>query len=356
MSKTQRLYDFKPGTRIRSAEVDDELNRQVEAHNALDDELIAHAGQQVDIESEDTTRNKHVSNADMKSLQDQINQKGEDLTALDTRLISAEGNISVSREDITQLKANKANKTEVYERELIDGFLKKKMDIDGDHKGTWFGLKPSDVTSESINGARLDLLEPLVEQLDKSLSNFDLIKRELASFKLYQAASDRVPNGILFGTEFDDTFGMTIDFTKSYSSAALTAGATQISVMNAAGFASGQQVTVYDDVNSEHVDIIAVNGNVLTVSALLNEYKSGAGVARTMAVVDTVAKTLSFETWNGTELTYSDIRFKLDLPYQSIAMFITHGDGMTFTGLIDDTVLEEKILEGVVNVTVSEGV
>lgn len=354
MAKTQRLYDFKPGERIYSSQVDDEFNRLDEAHNALDDELLDHKSKTVDHTSSDTEKNKHVSNSDLKTIHDMFQIKDNEIIELDNRIQETESDIATNLEDITQLKANKADRVDHYEKSQIDEFLEKKMDIGGDHQGTWHGLTPSDVTSETINGARLDILEPKVENLDHSLSNFDLIKRELASIKLYQAASDRVPNGILFGTEFDDTFGMSIDFTKSTSTSNLTAGATRIEVVDATGFSSGLEVTVYDDMTSEYVEIIAVNGNVLTVTALANDYKIGAGVARTMADVDIVAKALSFATWGEVGLTYSDIRFKLDLPYKTIAAFITHDPGVAFTGLIEGTSLEEKVLEGIVNVTVSE--
>lgn len=42
MAKTQRLFDFKPGERIYSSQVDDEFNNLVDAHNNQDDEINTH--------------------------------------------------------------------------------------------------------------------------------------------------------------------------------------------------------------------------------------------------------------------------------------------------------------------------
>lgn len=257
--------------------------------------------------------------------------------------------------DFRKLSEDKADRTEVYTTSRVDALLDEKVSKNGNFTGTWNGMTISEAGSESINGARLDFVEPIVIALENSLSNFDLIKRELATLKLYQSALERVPNGILFGTEFDTkTFGMVVDFAKSRSTSAIEAGSTSITVANASEFRSGTEVTIYDDVNNEYTEIISVNGNVLTVKPIQKPYKANAGVARTMGVLDTQAKTLSFGQYQDVQLLYTDVRFRLDMPYESIALFISHGDGMILSGEVDGIPLQEKILEGIVNVTISE--
>lgn len=68
------------------------------------------------------------------------------------------------------------------------------------------------------------------------------------------------------------------------SQSALSVGATSITV-DVTPFQVGTFVTVYDDVNSEDVKITAVDGKILTVSALKKAYKKGAKVAHSNAYI-----------------------------------------------------------------------
>lgn len=258
------------------------------------------------------------------------------------------------KQDILTLQINKVGRDEVYDRATMDAKLLAKVNQSGNFTGTWHGMKPSDAASETINGGRLDVLEPQVFYLLSVVQTLDMIKRELANLKLYQDANDRVPNGILFGTKFDDTFGMEIDFTKTATTAEVLVGATYIDVVTPFGFITGQEVTLYDDVSSETVMITSFNGNRISITPTVHAYKTGAGFARTMADLDAVGLKLDFADWQGTKLLYNDIRFALELPYSSLAMFITHGDGMTFGGEINGVEYTDKTLEGVVNVAISE--
>lgn len=54
MAQTQRQYDFQPGTKAISQQVDDELNGLVDAHNALDADVQSH---------KTNTSNPHVTTA-----------------------------------------------------------------------------------------------------------------------------------------------------------------------------------------------------------------------------------------------------------------------------------------------------
>lgn len=137
----------------------------------------------------------------------------------------------------------------------------------------------------------------LIQQAKRDIPG---LQREIANFNMQLEASKRVTNGATFGSNFADSFGMTIDTTKTKTTASLAAGAKSITVESSAGLVAGMEVTVYDDTNIERVSISAVNGNVLTVPALAKAYKTGATVARTSAIVDAANKALKFGGWETT--------------------------------------------------------
>lgn len=95
MAQIQRKYNFANGTRSDAEQVDEEFDNLINAHNQTDTELVNHASKQVNPADGDLTRDKHVSNNDLKNLQDQIT--GND-------------------NDISSLQLNKADKTSVYTR------------------------------------------------------------------------------------------------------------------------------------------------------------------------------------------------------------------------------------------------
>lgn len=85
MGKKSRKYDFQPGQKVYSAQVDEELNQLIDAHNEQDDTLID----------------------------------------INTRLTETEANSSTNTTNIGLLQTGKTDKT-------------------GDHSGTWQGLTPTD--------------------------------------------------------------------------------------------------------------------------------------------------------------------------------------------------------------------
>ena len=123
------------------------------------------------------------------------------------------------------------------------------------------------------------------------------IERELANLNLQLEASKRVPSGVTFGSNFADSFGMTIDTTKTVTTAAISAGATSIPVESITGLTTGMEVTIYDDINIERVKITSISGNTLSVPALTKAYKLKANVARTSAVIDAANKCATFGGW-----------------------------------------------------------
>ena len=129
------------------------------------------------------------------------------------------------------------------------------------------------------------------------------IKRELANLNLQLEASRRVPNGVTFGTNFDTSFEMDIDYTRTFSVEELSITETNITVDDVAGLAIGQEVTIYDDVNLERRKILNITGYVIEVEALTKPYKAGVNVARSMAIADVVNNSLKFGVW-GTYSTF----------------------------------------------------
>jgi hypothetical protein len=124
------------------------------------------------------------------------------------------------------------------------------------------------------------------------------LKKEIANLNLQLEASQRVVNGKTFATDFLNTFGMTIDYTKTTVQGTTSSGATTVTVDDATGFQVGQEVTIYDDVNIERVTISDIQGNDITFSTqLVNSYKDEANIARTMAVEDTINQCLKFGGW-----------------------------------------------------------
>lgn len=72
MGLLSRLKVFLPGKKALSAEINAEFDNIINGHNETVNDLTEHMETGVDITSSDTTKNKHVSNNDLKRLQDQI--------------------------------------------------------------------------------------------------------------------------------------------------------------------------------------------------------------------------------------------------------------------------------------------
>lgn len=98
----------------------------------------------------------------------------------------------------------------------------------------------------------------------------------------------------------------TLENAITYATAALSVGATSITVGDASGFVVGEEITIFDDVNVENVTITAINGAALTVGALTKAYKAKATVARTTAVTDALNARMKFPTWGTSNITITE--------------------------------------------------
>ncbi|MEC0370057.1 tail fiber protein [Paenibacillus chibensis] len=156
------------------------------------------------------------------------------------------------------------------------------------------------VTAESNSKSYADTQIAFTKVQIQQESKQDIrgLERELANLNLQLEASKRVPSGVTFGSNFADSFGMTIDTTKTVTTAALSVGAISIPVESVTGLAAGMEVTIFDDVNIERMTITSISGSTLTIPALARAYKAKASVARTSAVIDTVNKCAKFGGWS----------------------------------------------------------
>ncbi|ERI06454.1 sialidase family protein [Aneurinibacillus aneurinilyticus] len=128
------------------------------------------------------------------------------------------------------------------------------------------------------------------------------LQREVANLKAVSELKDRVDGASGFFYDlFDDRNGGSIakmDNTRTNTTAELSIGSTTLPVLSVAGFAVGQEITVFDDTNLERPRIAAINGSTLIItSTLTKSYKKGAMVCRSSVVVDTINHTLKFSGW-----------------------------------------------------------
>lgn len=163
-----------------------------------------------------------------------------------------------------------------------------------------------------------------VEDVRKSENN---IKREVANLNLQLEASKRVKNGVTFGTNFADSFGMEVDMARTSSDEALSIGQTVITVQDASEFTPGAEVTIFDDVNLERVNIASIDGNVITLeSALAKGFKEGVNIARSMGK-PLSTNSMAFGVWG----SYKDRIINLSITPGSI-------DAVNFEKINDDIV------------------
>lgn len=124
------------------------------------------------------------------------------------------------------------------------------------------------------------------------------LQKEVSNLSLQVEAAQRVKNGVTFGTNFETSFGLDIDFTRSITTTVLEIGQTNLHVELIDGFAVGQEITIYDDVNLERRKIVEILGNNIIINLpLTKSYKVESNVARSMAVIDKFTKSLKFGVW-----------------------------------------------------------
>jgi hypothetical protein len=250
MAQVQRLYNFANGTKSDAEQVDAEFDNLIQGVNTLDGELYTHK-----------SSGDHDSRYYTKS-------------QTDTQINNAVANVQASKfvETGTSFPSNPTKGQTFYHETEEQLYI---------YDGAEWVAQITDTSS---------------------------LQKEIANLNLQLEASQRVTNGKTFGTDFLNTFNMTIDYSKTTIQGATSAGVNTVTVTNATPFKVGQEVTIYDDVKLERVVISNISGNNITfTTSLVNSYKDKANVARTMAILDTVNNCLKFGGWStGTTKTVTD--------------------------------------------------
>lgn len=174
------------------------------------------------------------------------------------------------------------------------------------------------------------------------VEQLNMLKREVANLKLHQDTADRIPAGTVFGSDFVEEFGMTIDFAKTRIGTSVPAGASSVTVADASQFAVGQEVTIHDDTNIERVTITGIVNKTISISPTDRTYKTGASLARS-----TIGKDGSFGKWdeNNTGLLESDIRITFHQATKEVAAYVQHDPDIVITGILGEQTMQTKYRE-----------
>ncbi|TEB13353.1 hypothetical protein [Pelotomaculum propionicicum] len=173
--------------------------------------------------------------------------------------------------------------------------------------------------------------------------------RELANIEAVLDIDNRAISGnskfydLLDGTNTYSTGK--IDMTRTFALNPINANQTSTVVDDITGFAAGQEVTVFDDVNSEEIIVTAVNAGTkaLTHTATTQSYKAHANICRSS--VEILGKRMRFDGWrtggvgtglleyiSGLEITH-DIRSAAISPDKKFIVFGVRTDYNDSTAL-----------------------
>lgn len=81
---------------------------------------------------------------------------------------------------------------------------------------------------------------------------------------------------------------------------AVSTGATSLS-LDVVPFSVGENITLADEEQIDRLEVVAINGKTITVSATTKPFKKGAFVSRSNATIDTSTQKMIFGNWS----TYS---------------------------------------------------
>lgn len=151
------------------------------------------------------------------------------------------------------------------------------------------------------------------------------LNQSAANAALLLEANNSVVEGSTFGTNGDYTFTMIPDFAATTTTVAIPVGTTVLTakVADANGFLLGQEITLCDDVNYEHVkvtrrEVIGATAH-LEISPTQFAYKTGSRVARSTVTFSTTAPFIRPMTFGATSLKKHVLRFKLPTTEEVIA-------------------------------------
>ncbi|PID16884.1 hypothetical protein CSV63_03055 [Sporosarcina sp. P34] len=138
-------------------------------------------------------------------------------------------------------------------------------------------------------------------------SGIDRLKSENDRLKIEIEMLGRVKDNN--GTFFDALDGesakaLTRLTASAVSQFALNAGETTIK-LDKVPFKVGEVLTIYDDERQEDVTIVSVSETGITVAALVNSYKKGAGVARSNSILSNTK--LSIGNWGSYSINVAEV-------------------------------------------------
>lgn len=143
-------------------------------------------------------------------------------------------------------------------------------------------------------------LSHILSRLTKNDDEHVLIFRALQRLMVGGELNEKVEGGYKFFDQLDEATPKNmqmLDETHQITTA-VTKGATTLPI---SGFAIGQEVSIFDDVNAEDTVIAAVDSNKITIKALRNSYKRGAVVTRSTLLLDRQKQVFSAQNYT----TYS---------------------------------------------------
>lgn len=162
------------------------------------------------------------------------------------------------------------------------------------------------------------------------------LNQSAANAALVLEANNVVVEGSTFGTNGDYTFTMIPDFAATLSTATLPVGTTVLTgkVSDANAFTLGQEITICDDVNFEHVkitrrEVIGATAH-LEITPTQYAYKTGSRVARSTVSFATTEPFIRPWTFGATSLKKHVLRFKLPSTEEVIA-WVTAEETITST-------------------------
>lgn len=135
------------------------------------------------------------------------------------------------------------------------------------------------------------------------------VERENQRIRVQLDLKERANSELVFYDTLDGEPArkMELDSALTVAKDVLAIGTTTLNVVDASGFTTLSEVTIYDGTSSEDVMITAIAGNILTVQALTKGYVKGAFVARSNSVLDPIAQELALGRWGTYTVTLSEI-------------------------------------------------
>lgn len=135
------------------------------------------------------------------------------------------------------------------------------------------------------SAARENYQEQGIAKAHERLNGHD---SDILRLQINQELDGKAPgNGGTFSDTFDGEPNKLIrQIAKTVLTESRAAGTTVLNVDGTSGFKPFTEVTIYDDENSEDILITQITDSTITVQALQHNYKKGAVIARSNALID----------------------------------------------------------------------